>query len=785
MAMSVPTQEKRSKPVERQVRNGLPNQKTNPQKGDHNGRHTSREDGVSTDELIGHLTHGTCSSILRSSTYDKEYPSLNGRSHSTESSGNHNHTAGFSKVSPSSSTPSSSSVSEAPPKTLFAGSLSEDLSRHLTGGQAPLCNGYGISLVKPDPPRPQSQPFTILTVPGGKRYQPPTMRPTPKPDASLFSPGSPNAPLGSPLGILAHPRSDTGGNSLQPGSIVTLSFGSSSGVPETANPASKQASAMLGGTPVERPSALSFSKGQSNVAKPTTTSPITMISSFLSSESGDTSNGPTSAGAAGSTIPPHGTTVSALLKLKLADNNAPKIVNKPGQEAKPPPIPSSSATSYTVPAGPLSYPLHSRDYPPLPGQGQGQGQGPSPSPPTVSVAPPPLLHHVPQLHPNHFMGMPPHGPMPHQFQHMSMQAPPPPPRSYYPSAPPDRPKPPSSMNPNAPPFRPSGRDSGLPQPHSGCEGGWDDEAMWGKEAEFAAAAAPPATHNWSGFNPNAPPFVSKNFLAKSTSDPGQDGRSQRHYKVDQDQLRKSKSLLAEGDEAQFPRRKARQPCLVCGQESTLECSTCAQIRRRLGIPLRTFFCSTEHQTQAWKQHQEEVHLQHPLSGVPSLQKQRQQAIVRRASDTPGEKATESVSGSSSDGNGELDGAPDSEAMGGADSWNGSVSPAEDGGDGDLALRPNGHRLTPPPAGPSDGDAGGGKCSPSLVYVPEEDHGDGDGHPLAESELESIGNSILNDFDDMIMAAPSAVMGAEAKHPGPGDAGGRDVDPPGARNGRPT
>lgn len=51
--------------------------------------------------------------------------------------------------------------------------------------------------------------------------------------------------------------------------------------------------------------------------------------------------------------------------------------------------------------------------------------------------------------------------------------------------------------------------------------------------------------------------------------------------------------------------------------------------------------------------------------------------------------------------------------------------------------------TPPPAGPSDGDAGGGKCSPSLVYVPEEGHGDGDGHPLAESELESIGNSILN------------------------------------------
>lgn len=38
--------------------------------------------------------------------------------------------------------------------------------------------------------------------------------------------------------------------------------------------------------------------------------------------------------------------------------------------------------------------------------------------------------------------------------------------------------------------------------------------------------------------------------------------------------------------------------------------------------------------------------QHPLSGVPSLQKQRQQAIVGRASDAPGEKATESVSGSS-------------------------------------------------------------------------------------------------------------------------------------------
>lgn len=52
-----------------------------------------------------------------------------------------------------------------------------------------------------------------------------------------------------------------------------------------------------------------------------------------------------------------------------------------------------------------------------------------------------------------------------------------------PPAPPDRPKPPSSMNPNAPPFRPSGRDSGLPQPHSGYEGGWDDEATWGKEAE--------------------------------------------------------------------------------------------------------------------------------------------------------------------------------------------------------------------------------------------------------------------------------------------------------------
>nr|CAG4716441.1 unnamed protein product [Naegleria fowleri] len=50
-----------------------------------------------------------------------------------------------------------------------------------------------------------------------------------------------------------------------------------------------------------------------------------------------------------------------------------------------------------------------------------------------------------------------------------------------------------------------------------------------------------------------------------------------------------------------------QPCVVCGQESLLECTICASLRRK-GVQLApTYFCSTEHQQLAWKDHQQKCH----------------------------------------------------------------------------------------------------------------------------------------------------------------------------------
>jgi len=50
-----------------------------------------------------------------------------------------------------------------------------------------------------------------------------------------------------------------------------------------------------------------------------------------------------------------------------------------------------------------------------------------------------------------------------------------------------------------------------------------------------------------------------------------------------------------------------QPCLYCGEEATLECSNCVNLRRK-GFPVApTFFCCPEHQQKVWKKHHEEVH----------------------------------------------------------------------------------------------------------------------------------------------------------------------------------
>ena len=77
---------------------------------------------------------------------------------------------------------------EGPSKPLFAGSLSEDLSRHLTSSSnnSTTPNGYAASAsLKARPAaKSQAQPFNILTASGGKKYQPPTMRGAPSAGAS-------------------------------------------------------------------------------------------------------------------------------------------------------------------------------------------------------------------------------------------------------------------------------------------------------------------------------------------------------------------------------------------------------------------------------------------------------------------------------------------------------------------------------------------------------------------------------------------------------------------------
>ncbi|EFC40815.1 predicted protein [Naegleria gruberi] len=46
-----------------------------------------------------------------------------------------------------------------------------------------------------------------------------------------------------------------------------------------------------------------------------------------------------------------------------------------------------------------------------------------------------------------------------------------------------------------------------------------------------------------------------------------------------------------------------QPCVVCGQESMYECNFCASLRRKGVHVAPTYFCSSEHQMLAWKEHQ--------------------------------------------------------------------------------------------------------------------------------------------------------------------------------------
>ncbi|KAG2373487.1 hypothetical protein C9374_012094 [Naegleria lovaniensis] len=56
-----------------------------------------------------------------------------------------------------------------------------------------------------------------------------------------------------------------------------------------------------------------------------------------------------------------------------------------------------------------------------------------------------------------------------------------------------------------------------------------------------------------------------------------------------------------------------QPCIVCGQESLFECTICASLRRKGAQLAPTYFCSTEHQQLAWKDHQQKCHNVTPQS----------------------------------------------------------------------------------------------------------------------------------------------------------------------------
>lgn len=89
--------------------------------------------------------------------------------------------------------------------------------------------------------------------------------------------------------------------------------------------------------------------------------------------------------------------------------------------------------------------------------------------------------------------------------------------------------------------------------------------------------------------------------------------------------RKSKSLLPGGGATQprpmlpLNRRNSgagtagteesvEKVCAICEKPATLECSSCARMHER-GFPVpRTFFCCSDHQRLAWKEHNASVHL---------------------------------------------------------------------------------------------------------------------------------------------------------------------------------
>eukprot|EP00668_Euglena_longa_P000360 GGOE01000463.1.p1 GENE.GGOE01000463.1~~GGOE01000463.1.p1 ORF type:complete len:923 (+),score=102.87 GGOE01000463.1:72-2840(+) len=871
-------QGKKNNFAERQARNPLlqtGDKPSCPLGPSHFGFRMSREESLSTEDLFGTLTHHPPSPhnapcpIPCSATYDKEYPSLSCQGALNENSSHH---SGQAKQSASSSAafPSSTDITT---KRIFPGSLTEDLSRHLTGNPgSTLQNGFAkAELVKT-----ASQPFSILTSSGGKKYQPPTMHGAPSATTRVPESKASNAskisssilatsasssldssllPPASPVGILSVPRpaADVGGHSVRVSNSLAM-------VPSSCDADSD------GKQLPSRSSANGFSS--TGAAGAEVNSPISVISSFCSAtpESGEGGSTSCLATASSGTTSGNGTTVSNLLKLKLAGNSAPKIVSKPGQDggnaAKAPlsTITTSSTASQFVSTQVAFSVQSSADYPQNPTMSQSSASSLRGATTMAAMNMTHLghpSHHIPPA--LHLMPMPHQPPMQAQHlqhsllpqHHQSPQHPGMHRSGYFNGQK-------SSMNPNAPPFRPSG-DGTMPQPHSDFDGGWDDEATWVKDSDYA----PQASHHWSGFNPNAPPFISKAAKIIGSGgvgmEPGDDEYHLSHlslthhplhittsaagprypypagtiatdydapvptdysslstssrpgpYRISNNVLlppskgdpkaepRKSKSLLLDNPSAVRPmrppgfedgpgfaayepsRRKARQPCLVCGEESTLECSTCAQIRKRLGVPLRTFFCSTEHQTQAWKQHHE-VHLQHPLSGVPSLTKQKQQAILGKSSSDPGH-SHEPFSGASSDGTSEMSDTlfeGDSPPM--MHSSNGLVAPAADangasGEESGTKSMANGSmtfsassEFSPTPASSSQSpeapDVAFGKyCTPHFFPLRSTISGNSaaveevDGPPMAESELESIGNSILNDLDDMMASGQFALSG---------------------------
>jgi hypothetical protein len=201
--------------------------------------------------------------------------------------------------------------------------------------------------------------------------------------------------------------------------------------------------------------------------------------------------------------------------------------------------------------------------------------------------------------------------------------------------------------------------------------------------------------------------------------------------------------------------------------------------------------------QVWKQHNEEVHTKYPLSGVPSLSKQKQMAVrnMERAESAKQNQLQETKSEDSAVGSepepksgncsesgreatgsnsiadaigsnvevpvvGESEGTFPDEASSSLISKDGPASPSSSGAFPTVASS----------GGDISSDSGFGGtgglydptyCAPHFFNVPKDSPGvlpdlghangepEADGPPMAETELESLGNSILNDLDDII------------------------------------